>query len=59
MKPVALTQADLYAHFFRRPMKRVQIYLRETGEILTWMEAADEENARSTLEKFREHKYIK
>ncbi|RSN72498.1 hypothetical protein [Candidatus Methanodesulfokora washburnensis] len=54
MKPVAFTQADLYAHFFRRPLKRVQIYLRETGEMLTWTEAADEENARTTLEKFRE-----
>jgi len=54
MKPVAFTQADLYANFFRRPLKRVQIYLRETGEMLTWIEATDEENARTTLEKFRE-----
>jgi len=51
MKPVALAQADLYGYFFKRKKKRVQIYIRETGEILTWENEVDLENAEETLKR--------
>ncbi|MEM0050694.1 MAG: hypothetical protein QXW39_09215, partial [Candidatus Bathyarchaeia archaeon] len=48
VKPVAFTQADLYGYFFRRGMKRVQIYVTETEETITWVEKVDEGNAEET-----------
>ena len=52
-KPVAFTQADLYGYFFKRNIKRIQILIRETWEIRTWMEKVDVNNAKETLCKFR------
>ena len=54
VKPVAFTQADLYGYFFKRVMKRVQILIRKTREIKTWMEKVDVNNAKETLRKFRD-----
>lgn len=54
VKPVAFAQADLYGYFFGRPKKKVQILIKETNEIKTWIEQIDEEMAELTLEKFRE-----
>lgn len=54
VKPVAFTQADLYGYFFRRGMERVQIYVTETEETITWVEKVDEGNAEKTLRKFKE-----
>jgi len=54
VKPVAFTQADLYSYFFKRVMKRVQILIRKTREIKTWMEKVDVNNAKKTLRKFRD-----
>lgn len=51
--PVAFTQADLYGCFFRRPRKRVQIYVMKTGEIYTWEENVDKAHAIETLERFK------
>jgi len=52
-KPVAFTQADLYGYFFKRVMKRIQILIRKTEEIMTWMEKVDVNNAKETLRRFR------
>jgi CRISPR/Cas system-associated exonuclease Cas4 (RecB family) len=54
LKPVALTQADLYGYFFKRNRKRVQIYIAETGEIETWEVPVDIERAKTVLAKFKE-----
>lgn len=54
IKPVAFAQADLYGYFFRRPRKRVQIYVREEGRIETWEESVSRRNAEELLERFRE-----
>jgi hypothetical protein len=51
-KPVALVQADLYGMFFRRPEKRVQIHIFESGETLTWHEPVDVKAAEAVLQKF-------
>ena len=51
-KPVALVQADLYGMFFRRPEKRVQIHIFESGETLTWQEHVDVKAAEAVLQKF-------
>ncbi len=51
-KPIAFAQADLYGFFFKRRMKRVQIYVEEERQTETWMENVDGENAVSVLEKF-------
>lgn len=52
-KPVAFTQADLYGYFFRRNLKRVQIYIIEEDLIETWEEHVDRDNALETLKKFK------
>ena len=54
VRPVAFAQADLYGYFFKRGEKRVQIYVREKDEVLTWMEKVDTANAIKTLQNFRE-----
>jgi hypothetical protein len=51
-KPVALVQADLYGLFFRRGIKRVQIYVLDDQETKTWEEAVDKESAESLLKDF-------
>lgn len=54
LKPVALTQADLYGYFFRRNKKRVQIYVIEEGKTETWDTVVDVNKAESVLVKFKE-----
>jgi len=51
-KPVALTQADLYGHFFRKNKKRVQIYVRDADRIETFDLPVDSSRVRETLDKF-------
>jgi CRISPR/Cas system-associated exonuclease Cas4 (RecB family) len=51
--PVAFTQADLYGYFFKRDMKKVQIFVKDKGKKYTWIERVDNENAEETLQKFR------
>lgn len=48
-KPVVFAQADLYGYFFRRSKKRVQILIKETGEIKTWVEPINTKEAELTL----------
>jgi CRISPR/Cas system-associated exonuclease Cas4 (RecB family) len=48
----AFTQADLYGYFFKRPRKRVQLYILENARIETWEKEVDTKNALSTLEYF-------
>jgi CRISPR/Cas system-associated exonuclease Cas4 (RecB family) len=52
MKPVAFTQADLYAYFFGKETKRVQIYDVNQEKMNTWEEPADLQRAEQTLERF-------
>ncbi len=52
VKPVAFMQADLYGHFFRRPKKRVQIQVIETGKTQTWEEPTDEARVETLLHDF-------
>jgi CRISPR/Cas system-associated exonuclease Cas4 (RecB family) len=52
IKPVALTQADLYGYFFNRKRKRVQIYMLKEDKIKTWDQLVDKENAINTLTYF-------
>lgn len=52
MKPVAFAQTDLYGYFFRRPKKRVQIYIVEENVTETWEEPIDVANAERTLSDF-------
>jgi len=57
LKPVALAQADFYGYFFRRPNKRVQIYIMDEGKTQTLDEPVSEQNALKTLSDFeRLHK---
>jgi len=51
-KPVALVQADLYGLFFRRGIKRVQIYVLDDQETKTWEEAVDKESTEKLLKDF-------
>jgi len=53
VKPVALTQADLYGYFFKRNKKRVQIHIVEERRTETWEENIDKGRARKTLSYFR------
>ncbi|MEM0023818.1 hypothetical protein [Thermofilum sp.] len=50
----ALTQGDLYGYFFRRGKKRVQIYVVDEDEILTWHGEVDRANAEDTLKAFKD-----
>jgi len=52
VRPVALAQADLYALFFRRRIKRVQIQIIEEGVIETYEQSADAKQAARTLNAF-------
>jgi CRISPR/Cas system-associated exonuclease Cas4 (RecB family) len=52
MKPVALAQADLYAYFFHRPKKRVQIHVIDENVTETYEEAVDAARAEATLAAF-------
>lgn len=53
-RPIAEAQADLYGMFFRRPAKRIQVRLKESGKILTSESEINLERAVLTLETFRE-----
>jgi CRISPR/Cas system-associated exonuclease Cas4 (RecB family) len=50
IKPVAITQANLYSYFFNKPEIRVQIHIRETGEIVTIEKPIDASKAESDLQ---------
>lgn len=52
LKPVALAQADLYGHFFRRPRKRVQIHIIQEGKIETFEDPINGHRAEETLDAF-------
>jgi hypothetical protein len=52
IKPVALTQADLYGYFFKRSKKRVQIYVVAEGLTQTWEDEVDKDKAESVLADF-------
>lgn len=52
VRPVALAQADLYALFFHRRVKRVQIQIIEEGVIETYEQSADAKQAARTLNAF-------
>ena len=51
-KPIALTQADLYGHFFGRKQKRVDIYVRDTDTCERFDGPVDEARVSETLQKF-------
>jgi len=51
-KPVALTQADIYGHFFGKKKKRVQIYVRNSDRIDTFDLPVEASRVRETLDKF-------
>lgn len=53
LKPVALTQADLYGRFFKRSRKRVQIYIMEEDATETWDTDVDINRAEDILAKFK------
>lgn len=53
VKPVALTQADLYGYFFKRDKKRVQIYVVEEATTVTWEEEINRAKAEEVLNKFK------
>jgi CRISPR/Cas system-associated exonuclease Cas4 (RecB family) len=53
IKPVAFAQADLYGYFFRRPKKRVKIFVIEENKPYIWEEKVDAKNALETLKKFK------
>jgi len=53
IKPVAFAQADLYGFFFKRPKKRVQIYIMEDGVTKTWEEEVKKGEAINLLERFK------
>lgn len=52
LRPVALAQADLYGHFFRRPKKRVQIRILNEDKIETFEDLVDVARAEETLNAF-------
>ncbi|MFO7966805.1 MAG: PD-(D/E)XK nuclease family protein [Archaeoglobaceae archaeon] len=54
LKPVALTQADIYGYFFERDNKRVQLYLVNEEEVKTFEDKTDKTKAIDTLRKFKE-----
>lgn len=53
LKPIALTQADLYGRFFRRSKKRVQIYIVEEDATEIWETDVDVNRAEDILAKFK------
>ncbi len=52
MKPVAMAQADLYGHFFRRPKKRVQVLVVDENVMETYEEKVSSSHAKETLSDF-------
>jgi CRISPR/Cas system-associated exonuclease Cas4 (RecB family) len=52
MKPVAMAQADLYGHFFRRPKKRVQVLVVDENITQTYEEMVSASHAEDTLAAF-------
>jgi len=52
MKPVALTQADIYGYFFMRDKKRVQIHIVEEGTSETWESKVDGTKAEKVFKDF-------
>lgn len=52
IKPVGLTQADLYGYFFRRDKKRVQVYITDEGTTETWEGKVDGSEAERVLKDF-------
>ncbi len=52
VKPVALTQADLYGYFFKRNNKRVQINIINEGNTETWESEIDKSRAETALTDF-------
>ena len=53
VRPVAFAQADLYGYFFRRPKKRVQIYIVDKRKVITWETEVDKRAAEELLLKFK------
>ncbi|MEM3637975.1 MAG: hypothetical protein QXX17_00050 [Conexivisphaerales archaeon] len=51
MRRIVDAQADLYGYFFRRPEKRIQIYLKREDKIITTQEPVKIDNALTTLQK--------
>jgi CRISPR/Cas system-associated exonuclease Cas4 (RecB family) len=51
--PSAMAQADLYAFFFQRPRKRVQVLVRDERQTETVDGPADPANAEATLRLFK------
>ena len=56
-KPVAFAQANLYGYFFRRPQRRIQMYVVEDKFLNTWQEKTKPEDAISLLTQFRKADY--
>ena len=54
LKPVAFAQADLYGTFFKRKMKRVQIFTFQNNKLATWQEEVNTKKAYELLKKFEE-----
>lgn len=52
LKRVALTQGDLYGTFFKRPKKRVQLYVCESDRTFTYHEPVSAGEAEAVLRKF-------
>ncbi|MEM2914804.1 MAG: hypothetical protein QXH91_05325, partial [Candidatus Bathyarchaeia archaeon] len=50
----ALAQGDLYGYFFRRKNKRVQVYVVDEKETVTWHEEVNEADAVSLLKAFKQ-----
>lgn len=51
-RPIAEAQADMYGIFFRRSVKRIQVRLRDSGQITTSEGPIDQRRAELTLEAF-------
>jgi hypothetical protein len=52
-RPVARAQANLYGHFYRRPRRRLQFFLRDVRRVETEEGPVEIEHANATLTKFR------
>lgn len=51
-RPIGNTQADLYGVFFQRSQKKLDVLIREAGQIETLVSSVDEARAYATLERF-------
>ncbi len=51
-RPVAMTQADLYGHFFGRKSKRVQVLIKDEDQVETLKGPIDQERVTTTLNRF-------